>query len=341
MWVMLPLKILPGLWAVFMLLSGACTYKTDVSLDFPTPPPASRAEPAPPVALRRDAELERQFASIAAGPKGPVRQKVGAAAVLLGTGDFASLNADSRFPMQSVYKLPIAMAVMEQVRLGNLDLDERIGVTKDDMVRQGMRSPLRDKNPDGGEFTIRELIRLSLVESDGTSSDVLVRVAGGAPEIQSYMTQIGIKDMKVVNTEKEIGRDWETQYQNWATPEAAVELLRWLDLSAEGWQPPNVDENIEGSKLIVQFMWQSIPGQKRLMGLLPLKAPWGAVVHKTGTGGTREGITSATNDIGIIYLPNGRRVAIAVFVSDSPADEKTREAVIAKMAKAVWDRWAK
>ena len=32
---------------------------------------------------------------------------------------------------------------------------------------------------------------------------------------------------------------------------------------------------------------------------------------------------------------------IAVFVSDSPADEKTREAVIAKIAKACWDRWGK
>lgn len=49
--------------------------------------------------------------------------------------------------------------------------------------------------------------------------------------------------------------------------------------------------------------------------------------------------TAATNDIGIIYLPNGKHLAIAVFVSDSEADEKTREAVIAKIAKAAWDRW--
>ena len=118
--------------------------------------------------------------------------------------------------MQSVYKLPIAMAVMEQVRLGKLDLDENVGVTKDDMVRAGQRSPLRDQNPDGGEFTIRELVRLALVESDGTASDVLMRVGGGASEVQSYLTQIGIKDIKVVNTEKEL--DWETQYDNWATP---------------------------------------------------------------------------------------------------------------------------
>ena len=53
----------------------------------------------------------------------------------------------------------------------------------------------------------------------------------------------------------------------------------------------------------------------------------------------RDGITSATNDIGIITLPNGTHLAVAVFVSDSSADEATRESVIARIAKAAWD-WA-
>ena len=154
-------------------LVGACTYKTDIPLEFPTPPPAPGATPLAKLDLKRDAELEAQIAKIAAEAKG----KVGVAAVVLETGEAALLNADDRFPMQSVYKLPISMAVMEQVRLEKLDLDEKVGVSKDDMVRAGMRSPLRDENPNGGEFTIRELIRLSMVESDGTASDVLMRVA--------------------------------------------------------------------------------------------------------------------------------------------------------------------
>jgi beta-lactamase class A len=82
-------------------------------------------------------------------------------------------------------------------------------------------------------------------------------------------------------------------------------------------------------------MLESTPGAKRLKGLLPAGAN---VAHKTGTSGTDKGVTAATNDIGIITLPNGRHLAIAVFVADSPADEATREGVIAKIAKAVWDR---
>jgi beta-lactamase class A len=336
-------------FALMAVLFVGCSYKMDIPTEFPTPPANPPATPAPKIVLKQDAELEKQIAKIAELAKG----KVGVAAVLLETGDAALLNADQRFPMQSVYKLPISMAVMDQVRLGKLDLDEKIGVTKDDMVRAGMRSPLRDANPNGGEFTIRELIRLAIVESDGTASDVLMRILGEG-ETQSFLTQIGIRDMKVLNTEKEIGRDWQTQYDNYSTPIAAVELLRWLHAADEA-EETKYHQGIEdhhkkypdvelmmlprtGWNVSLDFMAESNPGAKRLKGDLP---PGAYVAHKTGTSGTKNGITAATNDIGIIRVPNGRRFTIAVFVSDSPADEKTREAVIAKIAKAVWDRWSK
>jgi beta-lactamase class A len=60
------------------------------------------------------------------------------------------------------------------------------------------------------------------------------------------------------------------------------------------------------------------------------------VMHKTGTSGVKHGVASATNDIGLITLPDGRRLALAVFVTDSRADEATREAVMARIAKAVY-----
>jgi beta-lactamase class A len=334
------------------VLIAACSYKTDIPLEFPTPEPPPASTPLPKTEIKRDAELEKRFAEIAKDAKG----KVGVAAVVLETGEAALLNDNDHYPMQSVYKLPISMAVMEQVRLGKLDLDEKIGVTKEDLVRRGQASPLRDKSPDGGEFTIRELIRLALVESDGTASDVLLRVIGGPQEVQDYLSQIGVTDMKIVNTEKELGQNWDTQYQNWATPLAAIGTLRSLCGGADknrsadphsiwsfdcaaalpvdgpeiGW------ENQTRAKEVLYYLSAAVTGPNRIKGLIPKGT---TVAHKTGTGGTRDGITSATNDIGIIYLPNGKHLAIAVFVSDSPADEKTREVVIARIAKAAWDRW--
>jgi beta-lactamase class A len=315
---------------------AACTAKTAIPIEFPTPPPPDRATPVPAVEYKRDADLERQFAEIANDAKG----KVGVAAVVIETGEAAFLNEKEAFPMQSVYKLPISMAVIEQVRLEKLGLDEKIAFTKDDMVRAGQASVVRDKNPNGAEYTIRELIRLALVESDGTASDVLMRVAGGAEEIQAYLTQIGVRDIKVLNTEKELGADQQLQYKNSATPMAAADLLKFLDSSYKLKTPlPDLKpEDAVGEALILKYMNDAVTGPKRLRGGLPAKT---ILPHKTGTSGTRDGVTAATNDIGVIYLPNGRHVAIAVFVSDSPADEKTREAVIARIAKAVWDNWGK
>jgi beta-lactamase class A len=339
---------------ILATILSACSYKTDIPTEFPTPDPPPSATPLPKIELKRDGDLEKKFAEIAKDAKG----KVGVAAVVLETGDTALLNADEHYPMQSVYKLPISMAVMDLVRQDKLALDEQIGVTKEDMVRQGQASPLRDKNPNGGNFTIRELIRLALVESDGTASDVLMRVAGGPNEVQSYLSQIGIEDMKVVNTEKEMGADWNVQYQNWATPLAAGDLLnRIFRATALDETEGGVDANIIQAEMLLRTMSESVTGPNRLKGMLPKNT---TVAHKTGTGGSRvvndnslmddpkymmmiakHSITSATNDVGIIYLPNGKHLAVAVFVSDSPADEKTREAVIARIAKAAWDKWSK
>jgi len=89
--------------------------------------------------------------------------------------------------------------------------------------------------------------------------------------------------------------------------------------------------------LLLGDLTASTPGPHGLKGLLP---PGTAVAHKTGTDGTRHGLTRATNDIGIITLQNGRHLAIAVFVKDSTADEPTREATIAKIARAAYDAWS-
>jgi beta-lactamase class A len=175
-------------------------------------------------------------------------------------------------------------------------------------------------------LTVNELLRFAISESDGTASDVLMKLAGGPEAIQTYLSELGISDLKVVDTEKAFVQDHSLQFRNWASPDAAIALLKALHEHRGLSQP--------GQLLLLKYMIESTPGAKRLKGLLPRGS---VVAHKTGTSGTEKGITAATNDIGIITLPNGQHLAIAVFVSESPADEATREGVIAQIAKAIWD----
>jgi beta-lactamase class A len=272
----------------------------------------------------QDPSLQNQVSQIASAAKG----KVGVAAVVFETGETVSLNSHDHFPMQSFYKLPISMAVIKQADAGKIKLEQKVRVTKDDFIGRNQHSPIRDQNPKGVELTVTELLRFAISESDGTASDVLMKLAGGPGAIQAYLSELKITEMIVLNTEKELGQDSQAQYRNWASPEAAVSLLRALH------ERQGLSQSSQ--ELLLKYLTESTPGAKRLKGLLPAGT---VVAHKTGTSGTLNGITAATNDIGIITLPNGKHLAIAVFVSDSPADEATREGVIAKIAKAVWEKF--
>jgi beta-lactamase class A len=309
---------------VLLYLPSACSLGTNVQKDSLTAKPT--ASQAANNTNAQEQELPNQLSQIASAAKG----KVGVAAVLLETGETVSLNPHDHFPMQSVYKLPIGMAVMKQVDAGKIKLDQKVRVTKDDFIGRSSHSPIRDKYPNGAELNVVQLLQFALSESDGTASDVLMKLAGGPQTIQAYLTELGIKEMIVRDTEKAFAQDHSLQYLNWATPDAAISLLRALQ------DKRGLSERSQS--WLLTFMINSKPGAKRLKGLLP----GGTIVaHKTGTSGTENGVTAATNDIGIITLPNGRHLAIAVFVADSPADEATREGVIAKIAKAAWDKWSK
>jgi beta-lactamase class A len=315
------MKRIPVICALsFFSLAYACAGDTRLQ---PLQPGGQLAPPGAEDKTGQYPALQEQIAQIASRAKG----HVGITVIVTETGEtVASLNPHDHFPMQSVYKLPISMAVMKLVDAGEINLDQKVSVTKRDFVRIGQHSPVRDQNPNGADVSVRELIRLAISESDGTASDVLMRLAGGSEAIQSYLSGLSISEMIVANTEKELGKDWETQYRNYATPDAAVALLRALH------ERRGLSESSQ--QLLLKFMIESTPGAKRLKGLLPAGK---VVAHKTGTSGTEKGITAATNDIGIITVANGKHLAIAVFVSDSPADEATREGVIAKVAKAVFD----
>lgn len=270
------------------------------------------------------ADLQNHFAGIASDAKG----KVGVAVELLETRASILLNGQEKVPMQSVYKLPIAMAVLHRVDEGTLKLEQLIQVTTNDFVAKMLYSPIRDAHPLGAELSVSNLLREMVSESDGTACDVLLRVLGGPASVDHYLGELGVTNVVVATTEKEMGQDELVQYRNWATPEGMTELLGMLQ---EG-----RGLSISNRKLLLRFMTETSTGPRRIRGLLPTGT---RVAHKTGSSRTVNGLTRATNDAGIITLPDGRHLAITVFVSDSEADTTTREAVIAKISRAAWDYW--
>lgn len=255
------------------------------------------------------------------------RGRVGVACALPGVALECDFNSKAQLPMQSVYKFPIAMAVFDAIERGKLDLDAEVWFLPSDLISPGQGSPLRDAHPNANvKVSVRELLRLAVSDSDGVASDILLRILGGPEVADAYVRSLGIAGIAIRDTEKSLGRELGAQYRNYAEPVALVQLLRRL---AD--QSPLTPEH---TKLLEQWMTEATPGPRRLKGLLPAGT---AVAHKTGTSGTDGGVTHATNDIGLITLPDGRRLAVAVLVADSPETVAVRERVIAEIAKKIWD----
>lgn len=322
------------LFLTLLILVACVRQETDSSIeavDMPakgTPEitPTMSATPMPtPIPEQIDVALQSELSKVAEAAKG----RVGVGAVLVETGAAAYLDRTGHYPMQSVYKLPIAMAVLKMVDEGKVRIDQEVSITPDDFVRPGFHSPIRNANPQGIVLPLGEILRFSISESDGTASDVLLDLAGGPIAVMTYLNAIGVGDLTVADSEKSISKDWETQYRNWSTPEASVKLLRSLHDRRAGLSQ-------QTTTLLLNLMTETETGDRRIKRGLPELA---SVAHKTGTGGTEKGITGATNDIGIITLPDGRHVLLAVYVSDSPESMAVREKVIADITRAVVEKW--
>ena len=267
--------------------------------------------------------LERQIATIAREAQG----KVAVACLLAGTGLRCNLLPQSRPPMQSVFKLPLVVTVLHLIESGTLTLDQPIRFLKSDRILPKTYSPLQDKYPDADvDVPLRELAQSAVALSDNTAADILLRIVGGPATVNQYLAGLGIRGFHLRDGEAALHRDQRAQYRNWLQPSAAVAFLRLLND-----QPPLHPPHIE---LLFQWMRESPTGAKRLKADLPSDT---GVMHKTGTSGVTQGLAHATNDIGLIRLPDGRHLAIAVFVTDSRADEAVRESVIAGIAKVVYD----
>lgn len=283
---------------------------------------------AAPAFARAQTNLQTAIARIAA----EVHGRVGVACSLPGTALACDFHADDHLPMQSVYKLPIAMTMLHAVEQGRYRLEQPIRFLPSDVPAANVYSPLRDQYPHGNvDLPLEDLLRRAVTESDNGACDILFRLLArpGAPEsgpavVTEYLHSIGLTGIAVVDTERVLNQDERLQYRDWATPRALVAVLRRLadrsPLSAEHTQA------------LLQWMTATHSADQRIRAGLP---PGTVSADKTGTAGQDRTTDNATNDIALITLPDGRRLALAVLVTDAEARFAVRQRVIAEIARAV------
>ena len=242
--------------------------------------------------------------------------------------DTLSLNNGRHFPMQSIFKLHIALAVLSQIDKGKFSFTQKIKIEKKDLLAN-LYSPIREKYPKGATLTLSKILEYTVSESDNVGCEVLLRLIGGPQVVEEYFIKNNFKNVSIKINEEVQQNNWNLQFENWTTPKAANEVLATFYYNRKKLL----------SKKSYDFIWKVMKetktGEHRLKGQLPKGT---IVAHKTGSSGAnKEGITAAVNDIGIVFLSNGQHFFISVFITNSIEDADTNEKIIADISKAAWD----
>jgi beta-lactamase class A len=304
---------------------------------------------APPAAPGDDVRirtLRSELARIADDSDGTL----GVSIVEVASGKSVSHQGDDRFPMASVFKLPVAVVLLRRVDAGTVRLDEKLPIVRSDLRPRG---PVFERWKPGLSLPVGDLLDDMMIASDGSAADLLVRRLGGTKAVRDELVQIGLSGIDVEATElevwllsegvKEIPADlrmtpealkqrvgkvsagdrkkaeqaFEKKPRNAATPDALSRLLVRFE-KRELLSPASTDR-------LLSAMRRCATGDRRIRAGVPKGSE---VFDKTGT------IGRCANDVALVRLPGGPTLAISVLLRSSYLGEAERGTVLAKVARA-------
>lgn len=307
-------------------------------------PAAARAPGTVPTSPAMAQLRERLFQITAAVPDGA---RAGVAALHIESGRRVGVHASERFPMASTYKVAIAAAFLAQVDRGEASLDAPVDP---ELVRRNDSDGDADRLPRWGlPLDARNLIELMIRRSDNSATDAMLELVGGPKAVTQWLASVGIADQRVDRGVAQMILDNEGTVvpPHLTAPQA---------LKMQGWSPPSpvniaFDADPRDSStpdamavmlariargellqpastgFLVNVMARCETGRHRVAALLPKGTPW---AHKTGT------LAGIGNDVGLLRLPDGSHVALAIFVRGVlPRDE--RDAIVAELGRTLHD----
>ena len=292
---------------------------------------------------------------------------LGLAVVDLQSGEVAHFNGETVMPQQSVSKLWVALAALDQADSGVLDLSESATVRRADLTL--FHQPIRKIVKAQGSFTstYSDFMRRAMVGSDNTANDMLLKRIGGPEAVRRILEAKGLDGIRFGPGERIMqsqlaGLEWDQSFSfgktffevrktvphdkrrrifddyvadpvDGATPLA---IARALGMLAKGELLSPASTNT-----LLGLLRDAKSGPNRLKGGLP--AGW-QIAHKTGTGQVLDivppgviGEQTGYNDVGILTAPDGARYSVAVMIGNTkrPVPERMdmMHAVVAAVAE--------
>jgi beta-lactamase class A len=266
-------------------------------------PPAIAAVTAPNINMdglipagRSLTWLQQRLASLRSGDYASL--KPGMFFMDLETGNYAEVNGDKVYPTASIIKLPILIALFQEVDAGNIRLNETLTMTRDVIV--GGSGEIQDLPP-GTKFSLLDTATKMIVISDNTATNMIIKRMGGIQVLNARFRSWGLQKTAMRNMLPDL------KGTNTTTARELVRLLAMLD-----------KQQLLSSRSQAQVL--DILQRVHNRTLLPVGLGRGATIaHKTGDIGFLLG------DAGIIQMPTGKRYLAAVLVESAYDDPSARD----------------
>jgi len=305
--------------------------------------------------LATPSPIEARFAEIEAS----TQCRLGAAIITPTARHYHRKN--ERFSLQSVMKLMVAMAALDQVDQGRWKPGQTFTFRRSDLsvYVQPIAEDLGDK--DQITVTLEQCIEYTVTESCSASGDFLIRTMGGVHMVNAFLRRHGIRDLSVNREERDLqtnilGMYWKPEYVDEARFEAAIQARPHAELAAayrryqadpRDTTTPEAMGDLLGRlvtyKLLSKRSTDYLMGvmERTKTGAMRLKAgvPAGwRLGHKTGTSSSYGGVTAATNDVGYARRGPNDWVILVALVADSTAPYEARERAVAQVAETAFRR---
>jgi beta-lactamase class A len=266
------------------LIGAAAAYRTPSALGDPT----DSGEPDPRVQGRLG-DLERTHGAI-----------IGVHCVDFDTGRNINYRDAELFAVCSTFKTYAAASVLQKAQWGQLRLDDEVQIDPAALVAN---SPVTQAHA-GATLTLAELCRAALQQSDNTAGNLLLQAIGGPQAIADFARQLGDDATRLDRWETELNSAVPGDPRDTSTPHMLGRGYRNL-LTTDVLAPPQRQQ-------LEDWMRGNVTSSMRP----GLPAGW-TCADKTGSGDY-----GSTNDIGMVYGPDGRRVILSVMTRSQRADPK-------------------
>jgi beta-lactamase class A len=231
-----------------------------------------------------------------------------------GTDWSISHRADERFLMNSTFKSMLCGVVLHRVDAGEIDLDEQIAITGNDILDY---APVTETMVDN-TMSVGELCHATIDMSDNTAANLLIDRTGGPQSVTAFLREIGDPVSRLDRREPEVNTFTPGDPRDTTTPEAMAATMVTL-LTGDVLTPQSRTQLVD---------WMSGGGVTGALIRASTPEGW-HVADKSGSGDV------SRNIVAMVTPPDREPYFIAIFLSDAEADFDTRNAAVIELSEAV------